>query len=657
MPTPLSLTLDIQGYQTTHALLSNTALARTTAAKMLFGDYTVPSVPEALSGKRLWLRAKDHTGSVTNWIDQSGADNHAYGEQSFTVATASTPGGGKSVVFPSGNTGWFRAAGVNARGVATASTNFNTTDYPASNAIDSKVAGALGTTWGSSTLPAWWRLQLFSPEVLTSYRFMPASQYPIAWTFEGSNNGSTWTTLDTRSGQAPTVGAWTTPYTFTNANPYTYYRINVTSASGGSIVHFYEIELGGVSNIPTAAPGEIWAVVKSTANGALWDGGNEFTYYPFGTEIYENFGLNARTNFTQTMSVASWRLYRITHSGTVWEAFLDNTSQKTLTGGAATPYWQPTFPIGKGKDLSTYRLTGNVAEVLGFNRQLTSGEVADLITYFNNEHGLTVPGGATGITGVLNAVGPVPTGSLTGTVTPPPSITGSMVAVGPVPTGALTGTVTPPTITGSMAAVGPVPTGTLTGTVTPPTVTGVLTAVGPAPTGSLTGTVTPPTVTGSMVAVGPVPTGTLTGTVTPPTITGALTATGPVPTGVLTGTVTPPTITGVLSAVGPAPTGNITGSVSSPGTIVGSLVAVGPVPTGVLTGTVDLPTVTGVLTATGPRPEVTIEGTVVSLAVISGLRVWDGFDWILRPVKVWDGTEWVQRPVRYWDGTEWVLSQ
>lgn len=37
----------------------------------------------------------------------------------------------------------------------------------------------------------------------------------------------------------------------------------------------------------------------------------------------------------------------------------------------------------------------------------------------------------------------------------------------------------------------------------------------------------------------------------------------------------------------------------------------------------------------------------------TGIRVWDGTSWVLRPVRVWDGSAWVARPVRHWTGTEW----
>jgi len=53
------------------------------------------------------------------------------------------------------------------------------------------------------------------------------------WTFEGSNNDSSWTTLDTRSGIT-----WTQAelkiFIFSNSTAYRYYRLNITANQGGN---------------------------------------------------------------------------------------------------------------------------------------------------------------------------------------------------------------------------------------------------------------------------------------------------------------------------------------------------------------------------------------------------------------------------------------
>ena len=56
---------------------------------------------------------------------------------------------------------------------------------------------------------------------------------PSAWTFQGSNNNSTWTTLDTRSSQSINADDPPTFYSFSNSTGYRYYRINITAAVSG----------------------------------------------------------------------------------------------------------------------------------------------------------------------------------------------------------------------------------------------------------------------------------------------------------------------------------------------------------------------------------------------------------------------------------------
>ena len=65
------------------------------------------------------------------------------------------------------------------------------------------------------------------------------NRYPRAWTFEGSNDDSTWTVLDTQSGQSFTDGV---RKTFPVATPgeYYYYRINITSTNN-SYLHILSI--------------------------------------------------------------------------------------------------------------------------------------------------------------------------------------------------------------------------------------------------------------------------------------------------------------------------------------------------------------------------------------------------------------------------------
>ena len=86
-----------------------------------------------------------------------------------------------------------------------------------------------------------------TPQTLTWYKITAgsANQEPAAFTFRGSNDGTTWDVLDTRS--AITYPNQTTrTFTFANTTAYRYYRLNVTATVGGTsgYLSLAELEMG-----------------------------------------------------------------------------------------------------------------------------------------------------------------------------------------------------------------------------------------------------------------------------------------------------------------------------------------------------------------------------------------------------------------------------
>lgn len=67
-------------------------------------------------------------------------------------------------------------------------------------------------------------------------------RYPKDYTFEGSNNGTDWDTLDTKTGEtcATNAGEY---YLVTNTTSYRYYRLNVTANTNGSYLSLSEIQI------------------------------------------------------------------------------------------------------------------------------------------------------------------------------------------------------------------------------------------------------------------------------------------------------------------------------------------------------------------------------------------------------------------------------
>jgi hypothetical protein len=92
--------------------------------------------------------------------------------------------------------------------------------------------------------------------IVTQYTITGSGGYsqsnsPKSWTFEGSNDNTNWTVLDTQTNQ--TAWGWSEKRTFkiNNTNPYRYYRLNITAVNGGSQIEITEIEMMSGGNPPS----------------------------------------------------------------------------------------------------------------------------------------------------------------------------------------------------------------------------------------------------------------------------------------------------------------------------------------------------------------------------------------------------------------------
>ncbi len=118
-------------------------------------------------------------------------------------------------------------------GMASASSYYQT--YTPDRAFDDQTA----TEWLSdNSLPGYLQYDFGegNNKRIAKYRiyYEHPSSYdhsPSDWTFEASNDGSTWTTLDTQTGQGWSSNGWK-EYTFSNTTHYRYYRIHITDNAG-----------------------------------------------------------------------------------------------------------------------------------------------------------------------------------------------------------------------------------------------------------------------------------------------------------------------------------------------------------------------------------------------------------------------------------------
>lgn len=186
-----------------------------------------------------------------------------------------------------------------------ASTSFS--GWPASNLFDG-VVGASGNSWSASAdYPAWVQVQYVQTFTIASYDIVARTdnniQCPSAWTLDGSNDGSTWTTLDTRSGQSFSNGQSRTYTVSGSPAAYSYYRLNISAVPGGggasdnwpsftewrltftagvsTLADWYKADaITGVSNGASVASSNI---VDSSGNGHTFSSGSTSAVLRVGT--------------------------------------------------------------------------------------------------------------------------------------------------------------------------------------------------------------------------------------------------------------------------------------------------------------------------------------------------------------------------------------
>ncbi|MFG3298116.1 ThuA domain-containing protein [Micromonospora chersina] len=132
---------------------------------------------------------------------------------------------------------------------ATASAE-NPPNETAAKAID----GSTGTKWLTFSPTGWLAAKLAKPVVVSRYALTSANDFPGRdpknWTLQGSQDGTTWTDLDTRSNETFPQRFQTRQFSFTNTTAYQHYRLNVTANSGEPLIQLAELWLIG----PDAGP-------------------------------------------------------------------------------------------------------------------------------------------------------------------------------------------------------------------------------------------------------------------------------------------------------------------------------------------------------------------------------------------------------------------
>jgi hypothetical protein len=134
---------------------------------------------------------------------------------------------------------------TNAAGTITAQYS----DSPAAEGITKVIDNSSSTKYLTFHNAGWIQFQSSGSHVVTKYSITSANDAaqrdPLNWTFQGSTNGTSWTTLDTRNNQDFPSRFQRREFLFTNTTAYSYYRLQMTNNSG-SILQLAEWEIFGI---------------------------------------------------------------------------------------------------------------------------------------------------------------------------------------------------------------------------------------------------------------------------------------------------------------------------------------------------------------------------------------------------------------------------
>jgi predicted alpha-1,2-mannosidase len=132
------------------------------------------------------------------------------------------------------------------------------------------VDGNINSKWLTFTNTGWAQFRFSEPTAVKRYAMSSANDAavrdPKNWTLQGSTDGQTWTTIDTRADEVFAERFQTKTYDVANTTAYSYYKLDITANAGGvNLIQLAEIQFSDGSTAP--APENMRTVVGKGASG------------------------------------------------------------------------------------------------------------------------------------------------------------------------------------------------------------------------------------------------------------------------------------------------------------------------------------------------------------------------------------------------------
>jgi len=114
------------------------------------------------------------------------------------------------------------------------------------------------TKWLVFEPTGWLTFTMSEPVTIVKYALTSANDAPGRdpkdWTLYGSHDGSSWTALDSRTGQDFTDRFQTKVYEFSNSTAYDHFKLDITANHGDPIVQLAEVVLSNGAPLPPPGP-------------------------------------------------------------------------------------------------------------------------------------------------------------------------------------------------------------------------------------------------------------------------------------------------------------------------------------------------------------------------------------------------------------------
>ncbi|ONI83458.1 alpha-mannosidase [Saccharothrix sp. ALI-22-I] len=146
----------------------------------------------------------------------------------------------------------------------------NSENTGSSEVKENLVDGSVLSKWLTFTSTGWVRFTFAEPVAVKRYAMSSANDAPERdpkdWTLRASNDGTTWTTIDTRSGEVFAKRLETKAYDIANTEAFRFYQLDISANAGGvNLIQLAEVQFSDGSTTPPAQ--NMRTTVGKGANG------------------------------------------------------------------------------------------------------------------------------------------------------------------------------------------------------------------------------------------------------------------------------------------------------------------------------------------------------------------------------------------------------